>query len=90
MISPHTEKVLEYDKLKALLRQYVHSQLGASRATKLKPFRQLDTIRYQQQLCSEAKAFYQTSNGFPLQGLKDIAPTLHKVDKPGPNLDPEQ
>ena len=29
MISPHTEKVLEYDKLKALLRQYAHSQLGS-------------------------------------------------------------
>ena len=90
MISPHTEKVLEYDKLKALLKQYAHSQLGASRAAKLKPFRQLDTVRYQQQLCSEAKAFYQTSNGFPLQGLKDISSTLHKVDKPGAILDPEQ
>lgn len=90
MISPHTEKVLEYDKLKALLKQYAHSQLGASRAAKLKPFRQLDTIRYQQRLCSEAKAFYQTSNGFPLQGLKDISPTLHKVAKPGAILDAEQ
>ena len=90
MISPHTEKVLEYDKLKALLKQYAHSQLGASRAAKLKPFRQLDTVRYQQRLCSEAKAFYQTSNGFPLQGLKDIFPTLHKVAKPGAILDAEQ
>ena len=90
MISPHTEKVLEYDKLKALLKRYAHSQLGASRAAKLKPFRQLDTIRYQQRLCSEAKAFYQTSNGFPLQGLKDISPTLHKVAKPGAILDAEQ
>ena len=90
MVSPHTEKVLEYDKLKVLLKQYAHSQLGASRAEKLKPFRQLDTVRYQQRLCSESKAFYQTSNGFPLQGLKDISPTLHKVSKPGAILDVEQ
>ena len=90
MISPHTEKVLEYDKLKALLKGYAHSQLGASRAAKLKPFQQLDTIRYQQRLCSEAKAFYQTSNGFPLQGLKDISPTLHKVSKPGAILEVDQ
>ena len=90
MISPHTEKVLEYDKLKALLKQYAHSQLGVSRAAKLKPFRQLDTIRYQQQLCSESKGFYQTSNGFPLQGLKDISPTLHKVSKPGAILEVDE
>ena len=90
MISPHTEKVLEYDKLKVLLKGYARSQLGMSRAAKLNPFRHLDTIRYQQQLCSEAKAFYQTSNGFPLQGLKDISPTLHKVSKPGAILEVEQ
>ena len=87
MISPHTEKVLEYDKLKALLKQRAHSQLGTSRAAKLKPLQQLDAVRYQQRLCSEAKAFYQTSNGFPLQGLKDISPTLHKVSKPGAILE---
>ena len=90
MISPHTEKVLEYDKLKALLKGCAHSQLGASRAARLKPFRQLDTVRHQQRLCSEAKAFYQTSNGFPLQGLKDISPTLHKVSKPGAILEVEE
>ena len=90
MISPHTEKVLEYDKLKALLKQHAHSQLGAARAARLKPFQQLDTVRYQQRLCSEAKAFYQTSNGFPLQGLKDISPTLHKVSKPGAILEVEE
>jgi DNA mismatch repair protein MutS2 len=90
MISPHTEKVLEYDKLKVLLKQHAHSQLGASRAAKLKPFQQLDAVRYQQRLCSEAKAFYQTSNGFPLQGLKDISPTLYKVSKPGAILEVEE
>ncbi len=90
MLSPHTEKVLEYDKLKASLKRHAHSQLGASRAAKLKPFQQLDTVRYQQRLCSEAKAFYQTSNGFPLQGLKDISPTLHKASKPGAILEVDE
>ena len=90
MISPHTEKVLEYDKLKALLKGYAHSQLGASRAARLSPFRQLDTIRHQQRLCSEAKVFYQTSAGFPLQGVKDISPTLYKVSKPGAILEVEE
>ena len=90
MISPHTEKVLEYDKLKALLEGYAYSQLGASRAARLRPVRQLDTVRYQQRLCSEAKAFYQTANGFPLQGLKDISPTLHKVAKPGAILEVDE
>ncbi len=90
MVSPHTEKVLEYDKLKTLLKGYAHSQLGAARAAKLRPFQQLDAVRYQQRLCSESKAFYLTSNGFPLQGVKDISPTLHKVSKPGAILEVEQ
>ena len=86
----HTEKVLEYDKLKSLLKKYALSQLGVLRAEKLRPSRQIDEIREQQKLCSEAKAFYQTSNGFPLRGLKDISPVLRKVAKPGAILEADQ
>ena len=89
-MSPHTEKVLEYDKLKSLLKMYVHSQLGTSRVEKLTPSRQIDTIRHQQALCSESKAFYQRLNGFPLTGLRDISPTLNKVAKPGAILEVDQ
>jgi DNA mismatch repair protein MutS2 len=87
---PHTKKVLEYDKLKSLLKRYAHSQLGMSRVEKLAPSRQIDTIRHQQTLCSESKALYQTSKGFPLRGLKDISSTLKKVGKPGAILEIDQ
>jgi DNA mismatch repair protein MutS2 len=86
----HTEKVLEYDKLKSLLKKYTLSQLGALRVEELKPSRQIDEIRQQQKLCSEAKALYQTSNGFPLRGLQDISPVLRKVAKPGAILEADQ
>ena len=86
----HTEKVLEYDKLKSLLKKYALSQLGVSRVENLRPSRQIDEIREQQKLCSEAKAFYQTSNGFPLRGLTDISPVLRKVAKPGAILEADQ
>ena len=86
----HTEKVLEYDKLKALLKKYTLSQLGASRVESLTPGWQIDQIQGQQRLCSETKVFYQTSDGFPLRGLKDISPILRKVDKPGAILEADQ
>ena len=86
----HTEKVLEYDKLKSLLNRYTLSQLGALRVEKLRPSQQIDEIREQQKLCSEAKVFFQESTGFPLRGLKDISPVLRKVAKPGSILEADQ
>ncbi len=86
----HTEKVLEYDKLKSLLKNYALSQLGVSRVEKLRPSRKIDEIREQQKLCSEAKAIYETSNGFPLRGLTDISPVIRKAAKPGAILEANQ
>ena len=89
-MSSHAEKVLEYDKLKLLLKKYTLSQLGASRVEELTPSRQIDEIRHQQTLCSESKFFYHTLGGFPLRGLKDISPVLRKVAKPGASLEIDQ
>ena len=86
----HTEKVLEYDKLKALLKKYTSSRLGRSRVEKLAPSRQIDEVRRQQALCSESKLLYQTANGFPLNGLRDIAPLLYKAAKPGAILEADE
>ena len=86
----HTEQVLEYDKLKSLLKKYALSQLGVFRVEQLRPSRQIDEIREQQKLCSEAKAYYQSSNGFPLRGLTDISPVLRKAAKPGAVLEADQ
>ena len=89
-MAAHTEKVLEYDKLKSLLKKYTLSQLGVSRVEKLRPSRNINEIREQQKLCSEAKAFYETSDGFPLRGLTDISPVLRKAAKPGAILKADQ
>ena len=89
-MAAHTEKVLEYDKLKSLLKKYTLSQLGVSRVEKLRPSRNINEIREQQKLCSEAKAFYETSDGFPLRGLTDISPVLRKAAKLGAILEADQ
>jgi DNA mismatch repair protein MutS2 len=86
----HTEKVLEYDKLKTLLKKHTCSELGATRVDKLAPQRQIDEVRRQQVLCSEAKIVYQASGGFPLNGLRNIAPLLLKAAKPGALLEPDE
>jgi DNA mismatch repair protein MutS2 len=86
----HTKKVLEYDKFKSLLKKYASSQLGVSWVEALSPLYALDEIRRQQALCSESKTIYQIANGFPLNGLKDITPFLHKASKPGAILEPTE
>ena len=52
--------------------------------------RQIDEVRRQQVLCSEAKIVYQASGGFPLNGLRNIAPLLLKAAKPGALLEPDE
>lgn len=86
----HTEKVLEYDKLKALLKRHTCSELGASQVEKLVPQTQIDEVRRQQVLCSEAKIVYQNEGGFPLNGLRNIAPLLLKAAKPGALLEADE
>ncbi|MDP7280895.1 MAG: hypothetical protein QGG39_13570, partial [Candidatus Poribacteria bacterium] len=82
--------VLEYGKLKNLLKQYTLSDLGTVRVDQLQPSYQIDNIQYQQRLCSEVKIHYQTSNGFSLRGIQDITAVLENASRLGTILPIDQ
>ena len=84
------ETVLEYDKIKVLLKKYTASQLGAARVEALMPSDDVATVRQQQKLCSEAKTFHQLHGGIPLGGLKHIGSSLRHAAKAGSILDAEE
>lgn len=84
------EKALEYDKIKGLLKKYTASQLGTARVDTLTPSYDIDRVRYQQTVCSEAKCFHQLYGGIPLAGLRDIRGLLNHAAKIGSILDAEE
>ncbi len=87
---PGVENVLEYDKIKRLLKKYTASQLGAACVDALAPSDELDTVRKLLKLCSETKTFHQLYNGIPLKGLKDIRGSLTHAAKSGSILDVDE
>ena len=86
----NTLKVLEFNKLKEVLKQKAASELGKQKIEALSPLTEIAEIKRLLNLCSEAKEIYLTADGFPLGGLKDIRRLLRKVSKPGAILEPEQ
>jgi len=86
----NTIKILEFDKLKEFLKTYAASNLGKSRVEALAPMTNLSVIKYQLNLCSEAKAICLIIDDFPLDGLKDIRHILKKASKIGAILEPEE
>lgn len=84
------ESVLEYDKIKVLLKKYTASQLGSARVEALMPSDDAATVQQQQKLCSEAKTFHQLHGGVPLGGLKHIGNSLRHAAKAGSILDAEE
>ena len=90
IISVHTERALEYDTLKVLLKRYTVSPPGAAKADCLAPQRGIDEIRRKLALCSETKRAMQDAGGFSLAGLRDLAPVLQIAAKPGSILEAHQ
>ena len=90
IISVHTERALEYDKLKALMKRYTVSQPGAAKVDCLAPRRGIDEIRENLALCSEMKSAMQVAGRFSLAGLRDLAPILRIAVKPGSILEAHQ
>lgn len=90
IISDHTERALEYDKLKALLKRYTVSQPGAAKVVHLDPKCEIIGIRNELALCSEMKNATQVAGGFSLDGLRELTPTLRIASKPGTVLEAHQ
>ena len=76
---PHTSaRVLEFERLRDVLRGYASSPLGETRIDALLPSIDLDWIRHQQQLTKEIREFRRVGGRFDFAGLLDVTKLVAK------------
>lgn len=83
------ESVLEYDKIKNILREYVISTLAEEKILEMRPFDDIDLVKRLQQETSEGVALLKAGINLPLSGIRDIRNGL-SLAKMGAILSPGQ
>ncbi len=85
-----SERVLEFDLLRQMLRGYAQSPLGQARVDALRPTADRAWIERQHQLTSEVRRFLRTGGRFDFSGLLDHGTLVEKSRIEGAALDAEQ
>ena len=80
-------RVLEFDSLRDLLRQYTASDLGRARMEQLAPSTDLDWIQIQHHLTTEIREFRRAGGSFEFAGLIPISTLLDKSTISGAALE---
>jgi len=83
------EAVLEYNKIKNILKEYVISPVAEEKVLELRPFDDINLVRKLQQETSEGVALLKAGINLPLAGIKDIREGL-RLAKVGAVLSPGQ
>ena len=83
-------KLLEYDHLLNVLKEYSFSPLGRKRCEALRPFKDLPSIQSRLTEVMELKRILETEGEIPLGGLKDIEGVFHKLEIEGSVLDVQE
>jgi len=83
------ETVLEYDKIKNILKGYVISPLAEEKVLEMRPLDDLNLVKNLQRETSEGVALLKAGINLPLSGLKDIRKAL-RLAKMGAMLSPGQ
>lgn len=84
---PHTERVLEFNKIKKILARKAASVLGEEACLNIKPIADRREILLEMRRIEELKEILLASNYIPLHNIKDIKPLFKKVESGG-ILDP--
>ncbi|NPV52045.1 MAG: endonuclease MutS2 [Firmicutes bacterium] len=87
MIDPRTLRVLEFDKIKTLLRGLATSSLGAELADRLAPATDLEEARALQAETTEARGILRLHPGIPLGGVRDVREAVRRA-RIGSTLEP--
>ncbi|MHC4599687.1 MAG: endonuclease MutS2 [Planctomycetota bacterium] len=85
----HTIRVLEFDKILERVAKQTHFALGRERVLAVRPWRDADRIRRETGLATEVKEILVSTGGFPLDGVRDVRPTLRRTRPEGALLDGE-
>jgi len=83
------ETILEYDKIKNLLKEYVISPLAEEKVLQMRPLDNIDLVKNLQRETSEGVSLLKAGINLPLSGLKDIRNGL-RLAKMGAMLSPGQ
>lgn len=81
-------RVLEFDSLRGMLRDYAASPLGQQRVAALAPSADRDWIERQQQLTAEIREFLRAGARFDFAGLLDPTKLVEKARIEGAALEP--
>ena len=77
-VSHTSARVLEFDSLRDLLRDYASSPLGRGLITQLEPSTDREWIENQQQLTTEIREFRRVGGRFDFSGLLDVTKLVEK------------
>jgi DNA mismatch repair protein MutS2 len=86
----HTLQVLEYAKIKAMLRRYLLTPLGVQLLERLQPDNNLTYIRRQMRLTTEARMVVDRLMEPPLDPVHDLHDLLSRITPQGSYLDPRE
>ncbi|MDX9753725.1 MAG: endonuclease MutS2 [bacterium] len=89
-MNQHTFQVLEFDKIKALVRQYAASTLGRDAVDAMRPFTHAEEVQRAQREVTEMVRLYRARQEPALDGIYDIRDILQKSQIPGAMLDPAE
>jgi DNA mismatch repair protein MutS2 len=79
---------LEYPRVLALLREETATPPGAQRASGLRPLREPEAVRLENDLTTEAAAHFELRGGLPFGALADPDPPLARLEIEGAVLSP--
>lgn len=88
MITEHTLRVLEYDRLVELVAHRTQSARGREHALALRPFDDPTRLRLERDAVAEALALCQSESGYPSTAHDDLASALRMARVEGARLEP--
>ncbi len=79
-MNPKSLKTLEYDKILEQLRLKCGCCISRELAVSLRPFDEIDDVRSELELTSEAEAFFLRTGSSPVDDFPDMRSTLKRVN----------
>lgn len=86
----HSYAVLEFDKLREELSNYLTIEENVEKVMKLEPFKDINILRRELEIVNDFIDFVKFDGGFEPRGLKDILHICRKAQLMGNYLDPEE
>jgi DNA mismatch repair protein MutS2 len=78
-----TLRLLEYDKIRQMLRTHASSSLGKEHIDRMRPVRDAGLVRVRMQETTEARSIITEHGGAPLGGLHDVRELVLRAQKQG-------